>query len=153
MRDGQPRRVDDIAAVQDQVEVERPRRVRVRALAPETLLDVEQPRKQRVRVERRRADPRSIEKWRLVAAPADRDGVVKGRQPQIRDESAERVGRIVKAALPVSEVAAQGNGDRCGQAGVEASLFYSSQRVERTAPCRATPPVRRPRRSSNPDAA
>ena len=139
MRHPEARLLDHGIPIQDQIEIERAVRARVRTLAPESLLDLQEPLEKLPRRERRLPDRRRVQKSRLFA---DADGIrfVEFRRPEVCDRAGKSHQSIAQVALTVAKVASQG--DR-----------YSIHLVGSTAPCRATPPVRRPRTSSNPEAA
>ena len=145
MRHDEIRRFDDVVAVQNQIQVEGPRRTRVGPLAAKSLLDVEQRDEQISRGQASSPPPPPRSESRLFA-DADRRRVVKARRPQRVDEGAQRFERGAQIAVAIAEIAPECDGDR-------GNGLYSCQRVGRTAPTRSAPAVRRPMTSSRPEAA
>jgi hypothetical protein len=92
MRYDEIRRVDNVVAVEDQIQVECSRRTGKRALAAQFLLDVEQSDEQIVRRKRRLPYCRCVEEdWLL--ADADGSRVVKTRGAKRLDGWAQRIER------------------------------------------------------------
>ena len=110
MRHGEVRLFDDLIAVHDQIEVERTRRARVRALTTEGLLDLEKPGEQGAGRKRRAARRGGVQKARLGIHP-DRVGVVEGRYTQIIDGGRERGQRLAQVALPIAKIAPKRDGN------------------------------------------
>ena len=133
--------VDDRVAVQNEVEIERARRTAVWARSPELLFDGKQALQQGVRRQRRRPDDGAVQHRRLDLC-ANVGSVVEGGNAQAANEVTQRVDGCVQRGPPVSDIAAECDGD-VGVAGV-----YSIHRCGRTAPTRSAWLVRRPSRSS-----
>src|SRR5262245_35359660 len=103
--------VDDLATVEDQIEVERARRVPVGTLPPEALLDREESVQQGARRQRRGADDGRVQVPGLWRGSADRRSVVKGRGPNAAEERAELSDGARERRCAVAEIAAEGDGD------------------------------------------
>jgi len=145
VRHDETRCIDDFVVVQNQIQIECPRRTRVRAFATEALLDVEQRDENLSRRQRRLPHRRGVQENRLIA-DADRRRVMKARIPERRNVRPNRVKGRAQVGFAIAKVASKRNRDS-GQ------VFYSCQRVGRTTPTRSAPIVRRPMTSSMPDAA
>lgn len=82
---------DDLLAEKNEIEIERPRRAAIGALAAEVVLDVEQCFEQRWRVERCRADGGGVEIERLIgddlAGSADWIGFNRVRKRDVGEET------------------------------------------------------------------
>ena len=105
VRHGEPRLVDRLVAVEEKVEVDRPRpEPRPGALAPERALDREQPFEELPGREIRLDEAGGVQKPRLVDVP-DRIGLP---EPGDRDDAdvgaVEQLERAPEAALTVAEV-------------------------------------------------
>ena len=111
MRDDESRHLNHVPTIQNQVEIERPRRADVRTLAAETPLDGPESGKHRGRGERRLANGGRIEEERLRRFDANRFGFVEGRNAEVGDSRREPPDCAAKLVLPVAEVAAEGDRD------------------------------------------
>src|SRR5439155_8443943 len=109
VRDGEPGLVDHLVAVQEKVEIERPRAVLVGdANAAETLLDREQPVEELARREARLQLDGSVEERRLLA-DSHRFRLAQGRDADDLGSrlGPERVDGCAQRALAVAEVRAE----------------------------------------------
>jgi len=125
VRDDQSRFVDDVIAKQDEIEIERARRVDVRPLPVAGALDGEQRVEQRPRRGRGHADDRRIQEARLRAGNADGIGFVIAGYLEIVEQQPEPGNCEVEVRAPIAEIAAERDcSDRA----------YSIHRVARTSP-------------------
>ena len=143
------RLVDHFVAEDQQVQIERARRARVRALTTALAFDLEQQGQQIAGVERGLSDQHRIQIIRLIRRVwyALRFGLNEIRQRERRDERCEAFGGKEDGRAAIAEVAAQGDGD-AAQVQV-----YPTQRVGNTTPGVPAPSARRPRRSVRPASA
>src|SRR3954471_17424291 len=111
MRNYEAGLVDDLVAVEDEIEIECPRRVLGRACSSEAVLDREQRVEERTGRERRRADSGRVQIARLRRGDSNGSRVVKGRGAQIRNERPQYVERRNEGGLPVAEIGAEGDGN------------------------------------------
>ena len=116
VRNGQPRLVDHDVAKQNQIEIERPRRLRVRPFAPSRPFDRQQGIEECPRRHHGLADHRRVEEHRLWAGHANRNGVVKSRHGEVREQVAELRDRVVEVGAAVADVGAERDRDRGGSA-------------------------------------
>ena len=110
MRDVELQLVDDLIAVQNQIEIERPRRAGVRTLTAEMMFDVEEPGEQCAGRKRRAARRSGVQEARLVAH-SHRIGVMEGRDAQIVDRGRQCRQRLAQVALPIAQIAAERDGN------------------------------------------
>ena len=152
MRYLETRLVDDFISEQDEVEVERARGTSVRALAAELALDGQQLVEQRASVERGRAGDDGIEEQRLAGEHFPcrtlRVGFDDVREAGIEKDAGQAIQRKGHGGPPVSEVAAERDGDR-----PVGRRYCSIHRTGSTPPPVPAPSMRRPRRSVRPAAA
>lgn len=125
MRDDEPQLLDDVIAVENQIEVERTRRARVRAFAAQPSFDIEQRREEGGRRQRGVSDRGGVQESRLLPH-AKGVGLVEGRHTQMRERGGECRDGLAQVPLAVTEIAPQGDGNR--------GRDYSNQRVDSTAP-------------------
>lgn len=130
MRDVEIRLVDDLIAVQNEIEIERPRRAGVRTRTAETMFDLEEPGEQCPGRKRRAARRGGVQEARLVAH-AHRIGVMERRDVQVVDRGGQLRQRLAQVSFPIAQIAAKG--DRNGSEETRFRL-YSIQRVGSTAP-------------------
>src|SRR5207344_575256 len=96
--------------VQNQIEVERARRARVRTLAAEMLFGGEKPGEDRMGRECRAARRGRVEEARLTP-DTDGSGVMERRGTQVVDPGGQPLQRLAKNPFPIAEVAAERDGD------------------------------------------
>ena len=116
MRDLDARPGHDDAAGQDQVDVERARRLRERTLAPCLPLDGQEVPQELDRCRRGAADRGGVQVGRLPAATLGL-GFEEGRDDERVEHGAQAAGRERKVGRAVTEVAAEGDRDSPGLAG------------------------------------
>jgi len=110
VRDDETRFIDHRLPEKNQIEVERPRRVAMRTLAPAFLLDGHQGVEQLSRAQRRVADHRGVEKGRLRPNDADRFGFVIARDSEMREQRRQPGNRVIEVGAPIADVAAERDG-------------------------------------------
>jgi hypothetical protein len=142
MRHDQIRRLDDVIAIEDQIQIKGTWCTWVGALAAKSFLDIEEQREQLSRGERRLPRRDRIQEDRLFA-DADGRRVVKARRSKRLDVGAQRLDCGAQSGVTISEIAAERDRD-------PGNGSYSCQRAGRTAPTRVDPAVRRPMTSSRP---
>ena len=111
MRDDQSRPVNHVPAVQNQIEINGPRRAGIRALAAELPLHGQKAVEHRGCGERRLTDGGRIEKRRLPGIDSGRLGFVKGRDTQVCDGGRESVDGAAKLPFTLAEIAAERDRD------------------------------------------
>jgi len=109
VRDAQVRLIDDGIAEQDQIEIERPRRTRVRPLAAGLIFDLLQRSQQLPRVEPAVAGDDRIQETRLMIGDADRIGFVNRRDLEVFEEFAEAAHGEIKMRAAVAKIRAESN--------------------------------------------
>ena len=101
MRDAEVRLVDDLVTVQNQIEVERPRRARPRARTAEMLFDVESPGQTVAGRKRRSARRGGVQEARL-STHSDRIGFMERRDTQVVDRGRQFRQRPAQMAFPIA---------------------------------------------------
>src|SRR5262249_2692300 len=122
VRDDQAGFLNHPIAEQDQIQVERARRVRRRPLPPALLLDPEERVEELARRQLGKTDRRGVEIHRLRSDDAERHRRVIARDSEMPEQAAKAGHRVIEVRDAVAEIAAEGNG-------------YSIQRDGSTSPC------------------
>ena len=110
VRHAQPRLVDRICAVQNQIEVERARGARKRPLAASSALDLQEDVQEVARRERGRASRSAVEKRPLRPNP-DGFGLVPAGDREIRELRPQPIDGKRKVGLPIADVGAERDRD------------------------------------------
>lgn len=97
---------DDLSPVQNQIDIERPRRTRIRPRTAVLTFHLKEPIKQVECRQRRAARGSGIEKPRLLRH-ANRVRIMECGNSKLRDRGRQIVQRPAQAALPIAQVAAQ----------------------------------------------
>lgn len=111
MRNHETGLLDDLVAVEDEIEIECPRRVLGRACSSEAVFHREQRVEERTGRERRCTDGGRVQIAGLGRGNSNGSGVVKGRGAQVWNKRPQEVERRNEGGLPVTEIGAEGDGN------------------------------------------
>src|SRR5262245_59149895 len=113
MRHAQAGFVDDVAAVEDQIQIERPRSARIGPFTASLALDLQEVAQQFLRGRLGVANYGGIEEARLLLY-TDRIGLIERRDSQFVEDFGQPGDSERKMGMAVAEIAAKRNGDGHG---------------------------------------